>query len=131
MMTQNVSSQTSSQDIPRLWLGNRGTYMLIRVTGLLLVVLALGHFALTHIITDVADTGSEFISARWSSVVWLIWDSLLLGSAFLHAAGGLVAVIRDYQPDRQKGRRYIAIMMASIGVLLVIGIATLTIYAAR
>ena len=38
--------------------GQRGLYLTIRVTGVLLAVLALGHYGLTHIIYDVAETDS-------------------------------------------------------------------------
>ena len=34
-------------------------WLLVRLTGLLLTVLVLGHFALTHILTDVAEVEDE------------------------------------------------------------------------
>jgi len=40
-------------------------YVMVRVTGLMLAVLILGHFAVTHIITDVPETRSHFVSRRW------------------------------------------------------------------
>ena len=40
-------------------------WFFMRISGLVLVVLALGHFALTHILNDVTDTNAEFVGQRW------------------------------------------------------------------
>ena len=45
-------------------------WLLVRLTGLLLTVLVIGHFALTHIVTDVAQTGSAYVASRWGSARW-------------------------------------------------------------
>ena len=50
-------------------------YVLLRVTGVLLSVLVLGHFVVTHFVTDVARDDSAFVSRRLSSVLWVVWDS--------------------------------------------------------
>ena len=65
------------------------TWVLVRLTGLILTVLVLGHFALTHIIYDVAETDAAFIARRWSSALWLAWDWLMLAWAILHGAAGV------------------------------------------
>lgn len=100
--------------------------MLIRGTGLLLVVLALGHFALTHIITDVAATGGDFIGRRWANVGWVIWDAALLFAALAHAGAGLRAIIRDYAPSR--ARTLFGIAVAVLCAFFALGVATLVIH---
>lgn len=111
---------------PRHGRPSRSTYVLIRGTGLLLVVLALGHFALTHIITDVAETDGGFIGRRWANVGWVIWDAALLLAALAHAGAGLRAIIRDYAPSRAR-----ALFAGSIAILcafFALGVATLVIH---
>lgn len=104
----------------------RGSYFTIRVTGVLLAVLALGHFALTHIVHDVANTDASFVAKRWSSATWVVWDGLLLGATLLHALAGLATVIRDHRPDEHSRRRWIQTLVGLVVVLLVIGISTIT-----
>jgi len=110
-------------------LSRRANYVAIRVTGALLALLALGHFALTHIVTDVADTGSNFIERRWATTFWVAWDGLLLGAALLHAAAGLVILIRDYRHTGQSRARWVVGIVALCIALFLIGTTTLT-YAA-
>ena len=104
----------------------RANYVLIRGTGLVLVVLALGHFSLTHIITDVAETDASFIDRRWANIGWVLWDASLLIATLAHAGAGLGAVIRDYAPGRARGV-YI-IVLGVLSAFLVLGIATLVLH---
>jgi succinate dehydrogenase hydrophobic anchor subunit len=96
-------------------------YLMVRVTGVLLAVLVLGHFALTHVINDVADTNSAFIDRRWGSAVWLLWDWTMLGAAFAHGGAGVWVVIDDHTPDPATRRRRRSVLVAACGVLWVIG----------
>ncbi len=121
------TSATPATSTPRLSrVGQRGVYLTIRITGVMLAVLALGHYGLTHIVNDVAETGSTFVTRRWSSGLWIVWDALLLGSALLHAMAGMANVIRDHRPDARSAGRWIAIGAGGTIVLFIIGVATLT-----
>lgn len=106
--------------------GERGRYVTIRVTGVMLAVLALGHFGLTHIVNDVAETDSSFVARRWSSVLWVTWDGLLLGTTLLHAGAGLITIVRDYRTGQASRRTWLLGLLGLVLVLLVIGTATLT-----
>lgn len=92
----------------------------------MLAVLALGHYGLTHIVNDVAETDASFVARRWSSVLWVTWDGLLLGTALLHAAAGTMAVLRDYRTERSSRRTWTIAMLGLTLVLLIIGAATIT-----
>ncbi|WP_426244697.1 hypothetical protein [Nocardioides sp. LHG3406-4] len=111
---------------PPTRVGQRGLYLTIRVTGVLLAVLALGHYGLTHIVNDVADTDAAFITRRWSSALWIVWDGLLLGAALLHAMAGLSTVIRDHRPDSGSARRWIVVGIGATSILFLVGVASLT-----
>lgn len=105
------------------------TYVLIRGTGLLLVVLALGHFCLTHIITDVADTDGDFIARRWADVGWVVWDAALLLAALGHSAAGLAALVRDYLPRRARSA-YVLILVV-LTAFFCLGLLTLVMHQLR
>lgn len=106
--------------------GHRGLYLTIRATGVLLAVLALGHYGLTHIVHDVAETDSAFIARRWSSALWILWDGLLLGAALLHAMAGMSTVIRDHRADARSARRWIVFGAGGTVILFILGVASLT-----
>jgi succinate dehydrogenase / fumarate reductase, membrane anchor subunit len=72
------------------------SWLFMRVSGLALVFLALVHFALTHIVTDVADTGSGFVADRWANPLWRLFDWALLTLALFHGLNGLRWIIDDY-----------------------------------
>lgn len=121
-MVQTLDSAPRTTGSP---VARRAPYVTIRVTGVLLAVLALGHFALTHVINDVATTSSSFIARRWGSATWVVWDGLLLASALLHAGAGLLAVVRDYRTRPASRRRWLAGLGALVFALFVIGMVVL------
>jgi succinate dehydrogenase / fumarate reductase membrane anchor subunit len=90
-------------------------WLLVRFTGLILTVLVIGHFALTHIVTDVAQTGSSYVASRWASALVVGWDWIMLAAAVLHGAVGLRVVIGDYAPAHGRG--------VLVGLLVVLGVA--------
>lgn len=118
--------QVQQRKTDRSWASHRGRYLTIRVTGVMLAVLALGHYGLTHIVNDVAETDASFVARRWSSVLWVTWDGLLLGTALLHAAAGLMAVLRDFRTERSSRRTWTVALLGITLVLLIIGSATIT-----
>lgn len=54
------SSAAPNRAEARMWY-----YM--RISGLILVFLALIHFAITHIVNDVVETDFAFVQTRWSN----------------------------------------------------------------
>jgi succinate dehydrogenase hydrophobic anchor subunit len=100
------------------------SYVVVRVTGLLLAVLVLGHFAVTHILTDVGETGSAFVAPRWQSAIVLGWDWLMLASAVLHGAAGLRVIVVEYASPRRVRLLTAALVVLSSSMFL-LGTATL------
>ena len=77
-----------------------------RVSGLALVVLALGHIFITHYANVPSDTTFDFVSKRWANPLWRSFDWLLLLLALWHGLLGLRLSITDYV--RKPGWRLIA-----------------------
>lgn len=100
-------------------------FVTIRVTGVLLAVLALGHFALTHVVNDVAETDAQFIAARWRSALWIVWDVTMLLAAFVHGVAGVWVAVADHTPDRgarrrrQRGVAAVAVALVLVGLLVI------------
>lgn len=92
------------------------TFVVMRVTALMLAVLVLGHFAVTHVVNDVADTGSSFVARRWSSALWLSWDATMLAAALVHAGCGVWLLIDELCPPRARRAWHVALALGSLTI---------------
>lgn len=75
------------------------SWLFMRVSGLFLVFLALGHLAIMHLIHGVEQVNYDFVAARLAGplgAVWRTYDLLLLALALLHGLNGLRVVVDDY-----------------------------------
>jgi succinate dehydrogenase / fumarate reductase membrane anchor subunit len=79
------------------------SWFFMRISGLVLLFLALIHFTLTHIIHDVVSTNYAFVAHRWHNLGWRIFDWALLALALAHGLNGLRLIIDDYV--RKPGKR--------------------------
>ena len=97
----------------------------MRFSGLALVLLALGHMFIMHVLVGL--TGGEinfaFVQSRWGSPFWRIYDFLLLLLAFIHGANGTRVVIGDYVANRTARSLLVGILLVLAGIWLVLGMA--------
>lgn len=101
------------------------SWFFMRVSGLVLVFLALTHFAITHIVNDVTETDARFVASRWENPLWRLFDWTLLALALLHGLNGLRWIIDDYV--RGTGRRALvkSVLYSITGVLFAYGTFTI------
>jgi succinate dehydrogenase / fumarate reductase membrane anchor subunit len=72
-------------------------WYLMRLSGLALFVLALGHFSITHFIFDPAMQTSQWITdERWGNILWRTVDWLMLSMVVFHSFMGVRTVVQDY-----------------------------------
>ena len=98
-LQQEERPATGERDTPQLrprqsfetW-----SWFFMRVSGLILLFLALLHFSITHIINDVVETDAHFVARRWDNPMWRIFDWGLLFLALFHGLNGLRYIIDDY-----------------------------------
>ncbi len=100
-------------------------WFFMRISGLVLVVLALGHFALTHIINDVTSTNAQFVANRWSNPLWRTYDWALLTLALFHGLNGLRVITEDYVRSPGKRAAVKAVLYVVAGTLFVYGTITI------
>lgn len=98
----------------------------LRVSGLALVVLALGHIFITHYLTVPAETTSSFVLDRWRNPLWRTFDWLLLMAAMAHGLIGLRLSIDDYL--HSAGVRVFAQSVLWIIGFIFIGLGSVTIF---
>lgn len=97
----------------------------MRISGLVLVFLALIHFSLTHILNDVTDTDARFVARRWENPLWRLFDWALLVLALLHGLNGLRWIIDDYVRSPVKRAATKAVLYSVSFALLAYGTLTI------
>ncbi len=97
-------------------------WFFMRISGLILVFLALGHLTITHILNNVESINYFFVSNRWANprtgVFWRLWDLTMINLAVLHGFNGLRQVLDEYVT--KPGRRVIIGSVIGITALLLI-----------
>jgi succinate dehydrogenase / fumarate reductase, membrane anchor subunit len=99
----------------------------MRISGVLLVLLALGHMFIMHVLVEL--TGNEinfaFVQSRWGTPFWRIYDFALLVLAFLHGANGTRVVLGDWIANRTIRSLLVGLLLALAGIWLVLGMAVI------
>jgi succinate dehydrogenase / fumarate reductase membrane anchor subunit len=103
------------------------SWLFMRVSGLVLVFLVLGHLLIMNILDGgVQRINFGFVAGRWSSPFWQVWDLLQLWLAQLHGANGLRTVINDYA-ERDQTRFWLKMLLYAASVLILF-LGTLVIF---
>jgi succinate dehydrogenase / fumarate reductase membrane anchor subunit len=74
----------------------RYAYLFMRLSGVGLLVLAVGHMVLQHVLNSSANLTIQFVAAQWNSWGWKAYDIMLLWLAIPHGINGLRNVLQDY-----------------------------------
>ena len=102
----------------------------MRLSGLALVLLALGHMFIMHVLVEL--TGQEvnfaFVQSRWGTPFWRIYDLALLVLAFVHGTNGARVVIGDYVAHRTARRLLVSFLIALCVIWLLLGIAVIAFF---
>ena len=116
---QRVSSVAEGRRIGGAGITIPGSERLIwyfmRVSGLMLILLAGGHLFITHFLNVPSDTTFSFVAGRWANPFWRTFDWLLLMMALWHGVLGLRYSIQDYL-------RHPAVRTAAFGLMWVVGV---------
>lgn len=102
-----------------------GWWVFMRISGLVLVFLVLGHVWFNNIQVNVAEVDYAYVAERLSKSWVRVYDTFLLGFAMLHGMNGLRYSIEDYvqRPERRFWWKMALFTVA--GVIFVLGAMTL------
>jgi len=70
-------------------------WLFMRISGLLLILLAVGHMFIMHIFNDTLNLDYEFVAKRWDDYTIRAFDWLLLALSLLHGGNGVRIVLHD------------------------------------
>jgi succinate dehydrogenase / fumarate reductase membrane anchor subunit len=74
----------------------RYAFLFMRLSAVALLILAVGHMALQHLLRDVHNLTLQVVEDIWRSWGWRAYDLLLLIFAITHGFNGLRQVLEDY-----------------------------------
>ncbi len=71
-------------------------WVFMRVSGLMLLFMALAHFAIMHVLNPPDQVNYAFVASRFSTPFWRVYDLIMLYLGLLHGMNGLRVVADDY-----------------------------------
>ncbi len=94
-------------------------WLFMRVSGVALLVLALGHLVIMHLINSIDVIDYDFVVRRWATLGWRVYDLAMLLLALLHGLNGIRTLIDDYI-RHTAWRRSALWMLGVVGVVLIV-----------
>jgi succinate dehydrogenase / fumarate reductase membrane anchor subunit len=88
----------------------------MRITGVMLFVLALAHFSIMHFLFDPSQENASWIAARWGSLAWRVFDWTLLMMVLFHSFMGVRTVLTDYM----HGARARLVSMSALYIVAIV-----------
>lgn len=101
-------------------------WFFMRVSGVLLVVLALGHLVIMHIINSVENVDYAFVAARYATPFWRTYDFLMLSLAVVHGFNGARTCVQDY--IRKPGWRIFSLATVYVLTFVFLSLGALVIF---
>jgi len=97
-------------------------WLFMRLSGVALLLLAVGHMLMQHITHDVHDASLAWvINSRWSLLSIRVWDFLLLGLAFIHGLNGFNTVVTDYLHNKSALKIIRLLIVVGGAIILTMG----------
>ena len=96
-------------------------WIFMRISGLLLVFLVLGHIYMTFIQVSEADATYDAVVSKLSNPAWKFYDWLILVLAVMHGVNGARYSIEDYVRSRPNRFWVKGVFFSVVGTILVLG----------
>ena len=96
-------------------------WIFMRISGLLLVFLVLGHIYMTFIQVSESDATYDAVVSKLSNPAWKFYDWLILVLAIMHGVNGARYSIEDYVRSRPNRFWVKGVFFSVVGTILVLG----------
>ena len=103
------------------------SWLFMRASGLLLLVLVFGHL-FVNLMTGqgIHAIDFAFVAGKWATPFWQVWDLAMLWLAELHGTNGLRTIINDYAT--KPNTRFLLKTLLYFSALIVLLLGTLVIF---
>jgi succinate dehydrogenase / fumarate reductase membrane anchor subunit len=71
-------------------------WLFMRVSGIVLLFMALGHLIIMHVINNVDVINYQFVVRRYATPFWRTYDLVMLWLALIHGSNGVRTLVDDY-----------------------------------
>lgn len=72
----------------------------MRISGVVLLGMALVHLAIMHVISNIEVIDYQFVARRFMTPFWRTYDFVMLWLALIHGLNGVRTLIEDYVSAR-------------------------------
>ncbi len=96
-------------------------WLFMRISGLALIFLALGHLIIMHMIHTVDHIDYQFVAGRYTKLFWRGYDLAMLLLALLHGCNGLRYLIDDYTRSGKWRVRFVRLLYTIAIVFAILG----------
>lgn len=95
-------------------------WLFMRLSGVVLLLLALGHLFIMHVFNSIHTIDYNFVAARYLRWFWRAYDGAMLWLAMIHGMNGMRTLLDDYLKPPVRGLAVKALY--AVGLLfLVVG----------
>ena len=124
MATLNAPQISQPRSKPASRGGNfeLNSWLFMRGSGLLLVVLVFGHLFVNLMTGEgITQIDFAFVAGKWANPFWQVWDLAMLWLAMLHGTNGVRTIINDYA-EKDATRLWLKIVLyAATTVIIILG----------
>jgi succinate dehydrogenase / fumarate reductase membrane anchor subunit len=100
-------------------------WVFMRLTGLMLFVLAISHFLIVHVLFDPSQQTADWIAThRWTEGLAKWTDGTMLVAVIFHAFAGVRTVVQDYVGGRAR-TVLVALLVVVAVALAVMGVSAI------
>ena len=99
----------------------RTAFVFMRLSGIALLLFAVGHMMIQHVLNSSTNLTIMFVAEQWNSWGWKAFDIVLLAFTIPHGINGLRNVLEDYIHNKT--------IMKWINVLLLIFVVVTVLWA--
>ena len=103
-------------------------WLFMRISGLVLLVLALGHLVIMHLIHNVDTIDYNFVAGRYATLFWRGYDLTMVVLGLLHGFNGLKILVDDYIHPPAVHKLATALLYIVCGGFLMLGVLVILLF---
>ena len=101
-------------------------WLFMRISGVVLLFMALGHLTIMHIINNIEVINYAFVARRFATPFWRTYDLVMLWLAMIHGVNGIRTLVDDYISAR--GWRLVSLASLYVVGVIILALGSLVIF---
>jgi succinate dehydrogenase / fumarate reductase membrane anchor subunit len=101
-------------------------WLFMRISGVVLLFMALGHLTIMHIINNIEVINYAFVAKRFATPFWRTYDLVMLWLAMIHGVNGIRTLVDDYISAR--GWRLVSLASLYVLSFIILALGSMVIF---